>query len=163
MSDELQHTATHCNTLQHTATHCNSLQLSVTHCGTLHVASVSDELQCVSLKENEGGGRGLPPFGLVCLHACGDLVPNMLMAFAGEIVVIHRNTLHHPATHYNALQHTATHCHTLPHTATHCNTIQQHTAMYCNTLHHNATHCNTLQHTEILCPASLWSSQVGSS
>ena len=26
----------------------------------------------------------MPPFGLVCLHACGDLVPNMLMAFAGD-------------------------------------------------------------------------------
>jgi hypothetical protein len=26
----------------------------------------------------------MPNFGLVCLHACGDLVPNMLMAFAND-------------------------------------------------------------------------------
>jgi hypothetical protein len=29
-------------------------------------------------------GPSVPAFGLVCLHACGDLVPSMLMAFAGD-------------------------------------------------------------------------------
>jgi len=32
--DNLQHTATICNTLQHTATHCNTLQHTATHCNT---------------------------------------------------------------------------------------------------------------------------------
>ena len=32
--EQLQHTATHCNTLQHTATHCNTLQHTATHCNT---------------------------------------------------------------------------------------------------------------------------------
>jgi len=46
-------------------------------------------VQCVShggvggLGVGRAGG-GMPNFGLVCLHACGDLVPNMLMAFAND-------------------------------------------------------------------------------
>jgi len=34
--DDLQHTATHCNTLQHTAAHCNTLQHTAAHCNTLY-------------------------------------------------------------------------------------------------------------------------------
>jgi len=34
-SEQVQHTATHCNTLQPPATHCNALQRTATHCNAL--------------------------------------------------------------------------------------------------------------------------------
>ena len=55
-----------------------------------------DRLRGDGGKEEDRGGRvargggggavrgGANGFGLVCLHACGDLVPNMIMAFAGD-------------------------------------------------------------------------------
>ena len=36
VDEELQHTATHCNTLQHTTTHCNTLQHTAAYGDTLH-------------------------------------------------------------------------------------------------------------------------------
>ena len=44
--DNVQHTATHCNTLQHTATHYHTLPHTATHCNTLqHAAAYYSTLQ----------------------------------------------------------------------------------------------------------------------
>jgi len=96
--------STHCNTLQHTATHCNTLQHNVAHYYTLHT--------CMTRRKSEEAP----------IH--------------NEQI----NTLQHIATHFNTLQHTSES--PMKHTftkskSTHCN-ILQHTAT------HSVAHCNTL-------------------
>jgi len=116
---QLQYTATHCNTLQRTATHCNTLPILVRHesddSGSKRICAVevskeqtTTATHCNTLQRTATNCNTLP---ILVGHESEDSGAKRIFAVevskAQTTTAIHCNTLQHIATHCNTLQHTA--------------------------------------------------------